>query len=625
MSNKLITIPLCQLKRSKANIRKTDPLSEVGQLAASIEANGLLENLVVRPTTGSSPTECDLYEVVAGGRRLAALNLLVKNKKISKHYGVPCLVLGPREAEGSTEVSLAENIIRAPIHPADQFEAFAKLQKEGLLAEDIGARFGLSGTVVQQRLKLARVSPRLIAEYRSGEMSLEQLMAFTISDDRRSQEATWFDNPVNDRTPTAIRRFLTRALVDGTDRRARFVGAEAYEEAGGTIVRDLFDGENEGYFTDSRLLDLLVSEKLKSLAEEVHAEGWNWTEVVAEIDYEYLTRFDKATMDAASLTSDEEARLTGLCERYDQIVASLEDGDEDGSAELDQVSAEIDALNGKREAWPAEEKGRAGVVIGLDYSGEPQIVRGLVKRAERPVTTGIVGQGATEEKSKSSNGYSEALFVDLSAHYTAALREVVASEPQAALTALLHTMVLSLFYHEGYATCFGLSASTVDLGKLSKTIGQSKAAMAFHSRHDRWLERIPDREKLWPWLATLSEKERLELLALCVAMTTDVTHRKSGSTDRIAYATMVAEAMALDMADWWRPTQDGYFNRITKEQIVAAVSEGASPTAARGLRGLKKDEMGAVAERFLSETRWIPEVLRVRKRDDVMSGAEAAE
>ena len=176
MSNQLMTIPLCQLKRSKTNVRKTEPLADIEQMALSIEANGLLENLIVRPAETSGGDE-DSYEVVAGGRRLAALKLLAKRKKIARDHAIPCLVLENSDTGNSVEISLAENIVRAPIHPADQFDAFAKLQKEGLPAEEIAARFGLTSTVVLQRLKLAAVSPRLMAEYRSGEMALEQLMA----------------------------------------------------------------------------------------------------------------------------------------------------------------------------------------------------------------------------------------------------------------------------------------------------------------------------------------------------------------------------------------------------------------------------------------------------------------
>src|SRR5882672_1895147 len=98
MSNTLMTIPLCQLKRSKSNVRKTQPYADIEQMAASIEAKGILENLIVRRIENLDGAEPQMYEVTAGGRRLAALKLLLKRKKIVCEYPVPCLVLEKHSA-----------------------------------------------------------------------------------------------------------------------------------------------------------------------------------------------------------------------------------------------------------------------------------------------------------------------------------------------------------------------------------------------------------------------------------------------------------------------------------------------------------------------------------------------
>jgi ParB family transcriptional regulator, chromosome partitioning protein len=147
----------------------------------------LLQNLQVRPTKKAK------FEVVAGGRRLAALRLLVKQKEINDAMQVPCRILA--EGEDATEISLAENVIRENMHPADQFEAFSELANKGQAAEDIAARFGVSALVVRQRLKLAAVSPKLMQAYRDGDMTLEHLMAFTVSDDHAAPEMAWRELP----------------------------------------------------------------------------------------------------------------------------------------------------------------------------------------------------------------------------------------------------------------------------------------------------------------------------------------------------------------------------------------------------------------------------------------------
>jgi ParB family chromosome partitioning protein len=226
------TIPLNRLIPSPANARKTHPHCGIEELAASIAAHGLLQNLQVRPVKGGK------YEVAAGSRRHAALDLLAQRRVIPRNAAIACHILA--EGEDPSEISLAENSNREPIHPADQFDAFQALARTGKGPEEIAARFGCTAAVVRQRLKLATVSPRLMDAYRADEMNLDQLMAFTVSDDHAAQEAAWFDQPAYNRQPVTIRRLLTVSQVDGDSRMARFVGPDAYLAAGGTINRDLF-------------------------------------------------------------------------------------------------------------------------------------------------------------------------------------------------------------------------------------------------------------------------------------------------------------------------------------------------------------------------------------------------
>jgi ParB family transcriptional regulator, chromosome partitioning protein len=217
------TISLTQLVPSAANVRKTGTKTGIEELAASIAAHGLLQNLQVRPVKGGS------FEVVAGGRRLAALKLLAKQKKISPDYLVPCHALDQQDA---TEISLAENEMREAMHPADQFEAFKKLADDGTGPEEIAARFGTTPKIVTQRLRLAVVSPKLIALYRREEMTLDCLMAFTVCDDHRQQEKAWAALPhYARRDPDHIRGTLTEKHIAADSKLALFIGVKAYEKA----------------------------------------------------------------------------------------------------------------------------------------------------------------------------------------------------------------------------------------------------------------------------------------------------------------------------------------------------------------------------------------------------------
>ncbi len=159
-------ISLAKLIPCPANVRRTGAGSGVDALAASIQAHGLLQSLVVRPKLDSEGQASDRYEVVAGGRRLAALKLLAKQKRITKSTAIPCRVLDAGGVDGA-EASLAENVVRQDMHPADQFQAFHGLRQGGIGIEDIAARFGVSAHTVRQRLRLAGVSPVLIQAYRT--------------------------------------------------------------------------------------------------------------------------------------------------------------------------------------------------------------------------------------------------------------------------------------------------------------------------------------------------------------------------------------------------------------------------------------------------------------------------
>jgi len=607
MGDKLKMIPLCQLQRSKINVRKTEPLIKVPQLAESILEKGLLENLVVRPVPKNGHNAM-VYEVTAGGRRLAALKLLAKRGSIERKHLVRCLIRNDDDA-AAVEVSLSENFIREGLHPADEFEAFSAMVRDGSSVDDVAARFRVTPTFVQQRLKLAAVSPRLVEEYRKCAITLEQLTAFTVSDDHKAQEAVWFDSPYTDLPAPAIRRLLTKANVEGSDRRARFIGVKAYETAGGIIIRDLFDTKDEGYFADSQLLDRLVAEKLDQAAQAVRKEGWLWVEVHGDADYAMLSDFGRVQPAEVLLSKKEEARLSRLCERYDALVSELEDEvNETARAELDWISTEIDGLQAKKLVWTDDLMVQAGAIITLGHDGVLHVIRGLVKgslKAKAP-------DGAPEQaaKRKSDSAYSDAVRLELSAQRTAALRECVAAQPGVALTALLCALAGTLLYSESGRSCLHVGATEVFLDRASPAIRESKAGQAFQARHVAWLQRLPERESLWSWVADLDVDGRLDLLAHCVALTVDTLDGPPASLGRLEHSAVLANAVGLDMRAWWRPTQANFFARVSKDGIVAAVAEGASPEVSRRLIGLKKGEMAAEAEKLLAESVWLPAPLR---------------
>jgi ParB family chromosome partitioning protein len=230
-----ITIPLNKLTACDNNVRKTESDKAISELAASIAAHGLLQSLVVRKDKRG---KC---AVVAGRRRLLAMKSLADNGDLRSNTPVVCTVL-----DDEAEVGLAENVVREAMHPADEFEAFRALIDGGMPVADVAARFGVTETVVQRRLKLACMSPKLLDAFRQGEMTLQHVMTFTVSNDHEAQERVWSSLPEWQKDdPTIIRNCLSEHEITATDRRVRFVTLKAYEKAGIQIRRDLFNDDQD--------------------------------------------------------------------------------------------------------------------------------------------------------------------------------------------------------------------------------------------------------------------------------------------------------------------------------------------------------------------------------------------
>src|SRR6202048_3592470 len=311
-------IPFNKLVLSQSNVRRVKAGVSIEQLAESIAQRTLLQSLSVRAVVDADGQETGMFEVPAGGRRYRALELLVKQKRMAKTQPVPCVV---RDGGIAEDDSLAENDERVGLHPLDQFRAFKLLRDGGMSEEDIAARHFVSPAIVKQRLRLASVSPKLHDVYADDGMTLEQLMAFSVTADQARQEQAW-DNVSrsgNDE-PYQIPRMLTENTVRASDRRAQFVGLDFYEQAGGTVLRDLFAHDDGGWLQDVPLLDRLVTEKLKAEAETIAAavgSPYGHTNGLREIEGE-----------PADLTEEERATLDALNAEHAKIEEDYQDADE---------------------------------------------------------------------------------------------------------------------------------------------------------------------------------------------------------------------------------------------------------------------------------------------------------
>ena len=635
----LILVPLSQLlpRRSKRNVRTT-PRQSIPELAASIARVGLLQNLIV-----ILAADGEQYEVVAGDRRLTALKLLAKKKRIAADFDVPCLLVADASAR---TVSLAENVQREAMHPADQFAAFAALVKEGRPIEDIAADFGVSPLVVQRRLKLANVSPRLLTDYRAGAATLEQLMALTITDDHAGQEAAFYGAPEWQRSPSALRERLTEREISASHPQVRFVGLDGYTEAGGGIRRDLFaEGDAGTYLTDAALLETLVRGKLDVQAEEVRAEGWAWVEAVPHMSHADRQTFQNAPRQRREPTAREAHRIASLQGRLDKIDTTLEEAydaeDEDKVATLEerreQVAGELQAIEDALQDYAPDVRAVAGAVVTIDREGETMIYRGLLREAEAKalrtlhrLRQGFADGGATNEEEGDADeapkaaSLSDRLAQRLSAHRTAALQIEVARHPHVALAALVHGMVRAVL-QDGYhcdGLPLGVSLDVQDrLESMAPDVPESPAAVALREFQQIAGEALPDDSgELFAVLLAKSQDELVRLLAVCVASTVDVVIPRAAQRQPGAE---LAQAVGLDMAAWWKPTAEGYFRHIAKSAILEDVGQFA-PAHVTRLSKLKKGDIASEAERLAEGTGWMPAVVQTEHHTEPEAADETA-
>ncbi len=405
-------IPFNKLVLSQSNVRRVKAGISIEQLAESIAQRTLLQSLSVRPVLDAEGLETGMYEVPAGGRRFQALQLLVQQKRLAKTAPVPCVVRLDGLAEDD---SLAENDQRIGLHPLDQLRAFLALRALGLDEAEIAARHFVSAEVVRQRLRLASVSPKLLDLYAEDGISLQQLMAFTISDDHERQEQVWdtISRGYN-RDPYMIRRALTETTVEADDARAVFVGIDAYEQAGGVVLRDLFQQDGGGWLQDVALLDRLATGKLKAAAEGIAAEGWKWVEVAIDLPYGHHrgTRHLRSTV--TSLTPEEGATYAALDDERDEIYSAHRheaEMPEEILRRLREIDGILDEFDNRPERFDPAEVRIAGAFVTIDGDGKLFVDRGHVRPEDeplddaepaRPVSRGVAAPDATPENGQGS-------------------------------------------------------------------------------------------------------------------------------------------------------------------------------------------------------------------------------
>ena len=639
-------IPFNKLLLSQSNVRRVKAGVSIEELADDIARRGLLQGLSVRAVVDQAGVETGMFEIPAGGRRYRALELLVKQKRLAKTAPVPCIV---RDSGIAEEDSLAENVQRAPLHPLDQFRAFLALREKGQSEEEIAAAFFVSVNVVKQRLKLASVSSALLDVYAEDGMTLDQLMAFTVSGDHERQEQVFERLKASyDKQPYVIRRMLTEGAVRASDKRAQFIGLDAYVAAGGTVLRDLFQGDDGGWLQDVPLVDQMVANKLKANADAIAAEGWKWIEVAPDFAYGHAFGLRQLRGEAVPLSAEEEASRDALQAEFDRLSEEYQDADElpdEVDERLSELETLIEGFDNRPVVFDATEIARAGAFVSIGAAGQLRVERGYVRpedelpaepaselhadgEDERAMAASYEGYEGDEaavtaeleaepEEDEGLSPISDRLMTELTSHRTLGLRNALGERPDVAFVAALHVLTLKTFYHYGSDSCLELDLKSVNFGTQAPGLNDSTSAEAIRVRHESWAKALPkESADLWDALQEWDRDSQAALFAHIVSLSVNAVYDPWNRRPRAAaHADRLAQAVDLDMtAAGWKPTVDNFLGRVTKARILQAVSQAKGQRAADRIEHLKKGDMAAEAETLLADTGWLPEPLRTPGR-----------
>lgn len=650
-------IPFNRIRLSDSNVRETDVEAGLDDLTHDIDRReDIVQGINVRAIVDAEGNETGDFETPAGGRRFRAITRLVESGRFPADGLVPCLVKKANAKTSAVDDSLAENTLRLGLHPLDQFRAFKRMFDEGMTKEEIADAYRTTPRYITQRMRLASVSPALLEVYARNGMPLAMLEAFTVNPDHARQEQVWeaVQRSYNVQ-PWQVRQLLTETTVPTDDKRVRLVGVEAYEQAGGAMLRDLFSENDGGWLEDVGLLDRLVSERLKAIADDVAAEGWKWIAVETSHPYGYDNGLREITGSFADLTDEERAARDALRNEHDDLESEYSERDklpEEIDRRLGEIEAALEDFEKRPIVFDPAEIARGGVFISIDRDGDPVIERGYVRPEDEPVadaedgeseTAGVAagndgeiqravitvgGQPVETEDDDDDDGVKplpERLVIELTGHRTVALHEALANNPHVAMTALLHRLVMERYHYSAPTGCLEVSVRHRYLYSQGSDLADSLSAKAIRERFDGWKADLPsDEAALWDWIAALDEASRMALLAHCVSYGINALyerpniHSASGISQhgldrRLAGADRIARATGFDMVvdAGWRPTVENYLGRVTKTQILAAVREGAGEQAAQLIDHLKKGDMAKEAERLLADTGWLPEPLRL--------------
>lgn len=598
--------------------------AKVLEMKASIKAvGGILQNLVVVDNADGT------FGVCAGGTRWFAFGLNVTDGVFSVDAPVMTMVI---DRDSAHLASMIENLHRQDMHPVDEYEGFQRLAEEGRSTEQIAAIFGVSKMDVQRRLRLGSAAPALRAECKAGRLSLDTLKAFGLVADMQAQMAAWEALKPHRLQSWHVREFLNAGKVQVSSTLMEYVTLPAYEAAGGRVERDLFsDDEDGGTVADPTTLTTLALEKLTAdfPLQAAQDAGWKWVDYAVTYDHAEYDSYGRISDFYVPATDEEVAELNRLRDEHSAVEMALDaagaDYDDDPEtpevkalrAQWDQLGDRIEELESPKKEWLPEHKAVAGCVVTVGYGGIRNVTYGLVRRDDRDALKAVVK--ATPEQPgvdapQMPTGravHSDALLQTLTAERTAALSAMLTKNTHVALAQLAaqlaRRVLLDCYSYQSTGMAVNCDPKLDMWKNLIPNFEETRAGKLLIEQTETWKALLPTDECLFTWMLGQSLTDILEILTLCVALTTQGVM----ASERIDEApALLASAVGLDMRDWWQVSGETYLSRVPKARMIDVVTEARSAEAAAPLHKLKKADAVKAAEQALSGTGWLPTVLQ---------------
>ncbi|RJL01175.1 ParB/RepB/Spo0J family partition protein [Paracoccus aestuarii] len=587
-------VPLADLYLSDLNPRQDADPEGIDLLADSIAMIGLIQNL-----SGLMDAE-GRVGIVAGGRRLRAIARAIERDPAvtARHPELAAIPvrLAPDAATARAWASV-ENAAREDLHPADEIRAYGRMKEAGAEVSAIARSFGKTEAHVYRRLALAALPAPVLDALKAGEISLGTAKLFTLSQDEALSLQVLDEVRGRDVSEHRLKQALQPDTISANDRRARFVGLDAYEAAGGRLTRDLFS--DNVALHDADLLDRLFADKLDEEARRIGA-GWRWTEISAEsyLSYEITAKLDRLYPVGGDLTEDEAERYDALAE-----LAEAEALDEAEQAEFEALTTILDG------DFTEAQRAVGGHYLYVQQDGTLRLNGPWLRPEHRDeaIAAGVLtgradhrtGSGGAAEPAPKSP-YSGALVSDMKAIRLAAIQSALLDKPE---------LVFDLLAF-GLSLASGVSTHVFDLtpGRPTncptKPEGLDRPARLDHApaAHEGWSRpdlRVDDLPAAFRAFVAAGKKARNAALAEGIARTLPYG---AGGSD---FFTVIETDSGASIRKVWTPTAENFFGRVSADYLEGLLLSltGCDPQGSgfKAFKGQKKAEKAATLERLFSD------------------------